>query len=467
MIKNEEKIGIVQALGMNGEGILKDENQTIFVPLSLPTEKIKYKVVKCNSKVNYGKLLEVFTPAENRTRPKCKVFGKCGGCQVQHLKYANQLKFKENKIETCFKKVAGLNVEVKSAVTGDSELNYRNKLQLPVGQDENGLKIGFYAENSHRIVEIEECPINALWTKDIILSLKEFMGEYNLKGYNELNRSGDIREITAKEISGNLIITLVSLKNNLPKVEKFVDVLKKRLKQDFTLYLNINPLDTNVIYGEEFRLIYGKPEYTSEMLGIRYKTGVRSFSQVNTSVCEKLYSAVKQLAVLDDNTVVIDAYSGAGLMTAILAKNAKKAIGIEIIKEAVDIANDLKKDNGLDDKIVNYLGKCEDILPTIVKKLKDEGENVVVVLDPPRKGCDYKVINALIKSEVDKIIYVSCNPSTLARDVGLLVGTLEMKDNQIVKSETQTPKYNVSYVRPFDMFAQTKHIESLTCLERI
>lgn len=466
MIKNQEIIGVVQALGMNGEGILRHENDTVFVPFALPTEKIKYKVVKCNSKVNYGKLLEVFTPAENRTRAKCKVFGKCGGCQVQHLKYANQLKFKENKVAICFKKIAGLDVEVKPTAQGNCEYNYRNKLQLPVGHTENGLVIGFYAENSHRIIDIDDCPINAVWTKDIILALREYMTAYNLKGYNETTHSGDIREITAKEINGNLIITLVCLKSELFGVENFVEILKGRLKQNFSLFLNVNSKATNVIYGDEFRLIYGESEYGAEMLGVRYKTGVQSFSQVNTSVCEKLYSAVKQLAVSNEDAVVIDAYSGAGLMTAILAKNAKKAIGIEILKEAVDIANKLKTLNGLDDKITNYLGKCEEILPDIVERLKKDGEKTVTVLDPPRKGCDYKVIEALVKSGVDKIIYVSCNPSTLARDVGLLVGTLKLENNQVVRTNEENLRYNIVYVKPFDMFAQTKHIETLVCLEK-
>ena len=202
------------------------------------------------------------------------------------------------------------------------------------------------------------------------------------------------------------------------------------------------------------------------MLGIKYKIGVQSFMQVNTSVCTKLYSAVKTLVNADENTIVIDAYSGAGLMTAILAENAKKAIGVEIIKEAVDCANDLAVANKLEGKITNYLGKCEDIVPNIIEKEKKEGANVCLVLDPPRKGCDNKVINSIINSDIEKIVYVSCKPSTLARDLGLLIGTLEVIDGQVVKAQNPKLRYEITFIRPFDMFAQTKHVETLVCLAR-
>ena len=203
------------------------------------------------------------------------------------------------------------------------------------------------------------------------------------------------------------------------------------------------------------------------MLGVKYKIGVQSFMQVNTSVCTKLYSAVKTLVDADENTVVIDAYSGAGLMTAILAEKAKKAIGVEIIKEAVDCANDLSVANKLEHKITNYLGKCEDIIPNIIETERKDNSKVCLVLDPPRKGCDIKVINAIINSDIEKIVYVSCMPSTLARDLGLLVGTLEIVDSQIVKAQNPKNRYQITYIRPFDMFAQTKHVETLVCLSKI
>ncbi len=465
MKKNEERVGFVTALGMNGEGILKDKDGTVFVPFCITGEKIKYKILKVNSKQSFGKVQEILAPADERIRPKCPVFTKCGGCQLQHIKYPNQLKIKENNVAVCFSKIANLNVEVKPTIKGNQEFRYRNKLQLPVGQVGDKTIIGFYAENSHRIIEIEDCLINAVWTADVISAFKKYLSITNEKGYDEITHTGDVREITVKEIKGNLIITIVTLNGKLANEILLIDILKEKVKYPFSLFINTNSNKTNVIYGSNFRKVFGANEYRAEMFGIKYKIGVRSFMQVNTSVCSKLYSAVKEAANVDDNTVVIDAYSGAGLLTAILAVNAKKAIGVEIIKEAVDIANNLAEINGLQDKMVNYCGKCEDILPNVISELNKNCKKVIV-LDPPRKGCDIEVVRAVINSGAERIIYVSCKPSTLARDVGLIVGSLKEENGQIVRDADYLPRYNIKSIRTYDMFAQTKHVETLVVLQR-
>lgn len=467
MNKNQELISTVSNIGSNGEGIIKDEGKVVFVPFAIAGEKIKYKVLKVTNKLAYGKLLEVLTPAEERVRPKCSVFGKCGGCQMQHVKYLNQLKIKEENVKNAFLKIANLKVEVKSTIKGASEWGYRNKLQLPVGVVDGQTVIGFYAENSHRIIPINDCPINASWTKNVISAFKKYIQENNLQGYDEISHSGQLREITVKEVKGNLIITVVTLSKELPNKDNLIEILKNDLKYTFSLYHNVNDKKTNVIYGEQFNLLYGAPDYTADMLGIKYKIGVRSFMQVNTSVCSKLYSAVKEACNVNENTTVIDAYSGAGLMTALLSKDAKKGYGVEIIPEAVDCANDLARLNGLSEKISNYVGKCEDIIPDIIAKEKRENADICLVLDPPRKGCDKRVIESIIDSDIDKIVYVSCMPSTLARDVGLIVGTLKFSDNGIEILDNPTHRYKVDLVRPFDMFSQTKHVETLVVLTKI
>ncbi len=466
MKKNEERVGIISAIGSNGEGVIKQEGTVVFVPFSLVGEKIKYRVLKVTSKCVYGKAIEIYSPAEMRERPLCHVFGKCGGCQLQHIRYVSQLKIKEENVTACFKKIAGLDVKVKSTVKGSDNIRYRNKLQLAVGDSADGAKIGFYAENSHRIIAIDDCLINAEWTKDVIKAFKQYIEELNIKGYNELENSGELREITVKEVKGNLIITAVSVNESLRGVNRLLEILKATIKQTFSLYININTKGTNVIYGDKFELVYGVGNYTGEMLGVKYNVGVQSFMQVNASVCAKLYSAVRSAVNADAKTTVIDAYSGAGLMTALLAKNAEKAIGIEIVPEAVDCANQLAKVNKLDHKITNYLGNCEDILPSVIQKEKQSGNKTCLVLDPPRKGCDLKVINSIIDSDIDRIVYVSCKPSTLARDIGLLVGSLEVVDGEIKRNENYTPRYNIELVKPFDMFSHTRHIETLVCLTR-
>lgn len=466
MEKNEERVGVVSALGVNGEGIIKQDGTVVFVPFTLVGEKIRYKVLKVSGKIAYGKVLEILTPAEMRVRPECPVFGKCGGCQLQHVRYINQLKIKEETVQNAFKKVANIDVEVKPCVKGDNKYYYRNKLQLPVVETDKGTVIGFYAEGSHRVVPIDDCFINAYWTKGVIEAFKKYIKEFNLKGYDERIGSGDIREITVKEVKDKLIITVVSPKENIPNYDRLIELINNKVKLKFSLFLNVNARNTNVIYGDKFKLLHGTKDYAGDMLGIKYRIGVQSFMQVNNSVCAKLYSTVRELVDANENTVVIDAYSGAGLMTALLAKNAKKAIGIEIVPEAVALANELASNNGLSEKVSNYLGKCEDILPDIIAKERQENSDICLVLDPPRKGCDIKVLNAIIKSNIDKIVYVSCKPQTLARDVGLLVGTLENVNGEIKRAEKSADRYEISYLRPFDMFAQTKHVETIICLTR-
>ncbi|MBO4251434.1 MAG: 23S rRNA (uracil(1939)-C(5))-methyltransferase RlmD [Clostridia bacterium] len=467
MNKNEIREGTVFAIGMNGEGVLKDDGKIVFVPFTMVGEKIRYKVLKSASNCTYGKVLEVLTPAEDRVRPRCAVFGKCGGCQLQHIKYAAQLKIKEDNIANCFKKIAFTEIDVQPTVRGDDEFGYRNKLQLPVSVDKAGKTIiGFYAENSHRVVPVFDCPINAVWTADIISAFNEYFETTGVKGYNEESYTGDIREIAVKDIKGKLIITVVATIEMLPFKDKLLKILENKIKYTFSLYLNVNKSHNNVIFSEKFIHLFGNKDYAADMLGIRYRVGVQSFMQVNDCVAAKLYSMVNTLANADENTVIIDAYSGAGLLTALLSKRAKKAIGIEIVPEAVQLADELSLQNGLADKITNYQGKCEDIMPDIIEREKASGNKIVVVLDPPRKGCDIKVVEAVKNSNADKIIYVSCKPSTLARDVGLITGTLCSDGTKIEKAVAPDGKYVINSVRPFDMFAQTKHVETVCELVR-
>ncbi len=464
--KNQEYINTVQYLGSNGEGVLKQDGFIVFIPFALVGEKIRYKILKVTSKCAFGKLIEVLTPAEERVRPKCKVFEKCGGCQLQHLTYLSQLHAKEDNVKNCFKKIAGLDVTPYPTVKCVNKYGYRNKLQLPVAQTENGAVIGFFAENSHRIIPIDDCPINPVWTKDVISAFNDYITRFDVKGYNETDFSGLLREITVKEIKDSLIITAVVTDENVPGLDYLIFVLNDKLKRTFSLYLNVNDSRSNVIYGERFILKYGKPTYTSEMRGIKYKIGVESFMQVNNEICAKLYSSVVETVKADENTTVIDAYSGAGLMTAMLAKNAGKAIGIEIVGEAVDCANELAKVNGLEDKMKNYCGECEKLLPDIIRTERQKGNKLCLVLDPPRKGLDASVVKAVIESGIEKILYVSCKPSTLARDVGLIVGSLEYVGNEVKKSSLENLRYNIDFVKPYDMFPQTKHVETLVCLTK-
>ena len=223
----------------------------------------------------------------------------------------------------------------------------------------------------------------------------------------------------------------------------------------------------NVILGEKFNLLFGEPYYYTEEFGVKYKVVPESFMQVNGSVKRKLYTDVVRSLSSDLDTVVIDAYSGAGLMTALISQNAKKAYGIEIVKEAVDAGNVLAKENGLSSKVENVCAPCEEELPKLIARLKAENAKISVVLDPPRKGCDKLVLDAILSAKPDKVVYVSCSPQTLARDLGLLTGKLYYDGNELKKAVDSTPIYKIEKVQPYDMFPQTKHVETLVCLSRI
>ena len=467
MRKNDEIIGIVSGYGSNGEGIIKHDETVVFVPFVLVDEKVRVKILKITSKCAYGKALEIIESSPYRRDPICPVFKKCGGCQLQHVLYENQLKIKEENVKRCFKKVAGLDVEIKPTVKSSNEFGYRNKLQLPVAESDNGIVIGFYAENSHRVIPIDDCCINPEWTKSIIISFKKYFNELGLKGYNHLNNSGDVREIVVKQVEKNLIITLVVLNKRIKGLDRLVEILNETLQYNYSLYINVNNTTSNVIFGDDFTLVHGDPEYMGNMNGIDYPIGVRSFMQVNLDVCHKLYNSVIDFIDANSDTVVLDAYSGAGLMTALLSKNAKKAIGIEIVKEATECADALKHANGLSDKITNYNGKCEEIMPDIISKEVKNNAKIRVVLDPPRKGCDVSVLEAILKCDIDRIVYVSCLPQSLARDVGILTGSLVYENGEIKRVENYTPKYKIASIQPFDMFPQTKHVETVVCLKKI
>lgn len=464
--KNDEIIDNIIDVGANGEGIVKRDEYVIFVPFALVGEKVRFKVLKVSKNIVFAKLLEVIEPSKNRVKPKCPVFSKCGGCHLQHVDYSWQLKIKENNVINCFNKIAGIKIDGIQTVGSDLQYRYRNKLQLPIVFNGEKNFIGFYAENSHRVVEIIDCYINKSMTKELITVIKEFLTKFNLKGYVDSTGQGNVREITVKEIGNKFIITLVWVKISPIGESWLVNALKEIFGENFSLYYNENPKQTNVIYGERFKLIYGAPEYQSDKLGIKFTSSVLSFMQVNANICDYLYKEVCENVSKFSPDTVIDAYSGAGLMTALLSRHAKKAIGIEIIKEATECADALAKANGLSDKMQNITAPCEQVLPGIVNKEKNANKKVAVVLDPPRKGCDIKVLNAIKESKIEKIVYVSCLPSSLARDVGILVGSLYYEKNQILKRKNYVPEYEIESIKCFDMFPQTKHVETLVVLQR-
>lgn len=458
MQKNCEYSGKVIALGSEGEGIIPLEGTTVFVPFCLVGERASFKVLKAKGNIAYGKLTELIDLSPDRVHPVCPVYEKCGGCTLQHMSYPAQLAFKRQLVENCLKKIGGLTAEVAPTVASGKEYSYRNKLALPVGTDAHGnAVVGFYAPRSHRIVPVKTCALQQEWAEEVISALLAFMRGKGIGGYDEQTGKGDVRHIVAREIKGKFIFTVVAVRTI--DLSPLVKLLKKNFKK-FTLLLNVNPSKGNAIFSNEWHICYGEGFFEGEDMGIRYKAGANTFLQVNDGVRSSLYSAVIK-AVCDENAVAIDLYSGGGMLTAMLAEGCQAAYGIEIVKEAVLCADELKVMNGLQDKMFNICGAVEEQIGGVLAKT--EGTQRVIVCDPPRKGMERSVVNAIIRSGAEKVVLISCNPATLARDLGLLCGTLHEEDGQLVKGDGQGA-YAIDSVTPFDMFPQTKHVETLVTL---
>ncbi len=467
--KNQEFTGLVESLGSNGEGIVHMGETVFFAPFTVVGEKVKFRALKVKNRIGYAKALEILTPADERVRPKCSLFTKCGGCQLQHLRYGAQLKTKTKTVSDALRKIAGIEADVPLTVKSDSQFEYRNKLQIPVGVDKNGRNvIGFYAERSHRIVPVQRCYIHPDWAAEIIRIFSEYMEKYRVRGYDETTGKGNLRHIVVRDVDGNFLITAVTATDILPETDKLVQMLGEKFKS-FSLWQNVNKGTGNAVFGNKWLLLYGRGKYSAHECGIRFEAGPNTFIQVNRSVCRKLYERTVRFAAECGAKTAVDAYSGSGLLTAMLAKQLKRAYGIEAVKEAVDCADELIAPNKLEGKLFNICGTVEEELPKLLAG--QQISETMLVVDPPRKGVDRDTLKAILASGIPSVAMISCNPATMARDVGILTGALREEGNELKKYSGYTKDgcdgyYKLLSVQPFDMFPQTKHVETLVCLSK-
>lgn len=438
--KNDEIEVLIERLGANGEGIATFGGKVIFVPFALPEEKVLVHIILDKKTFYIAKVVKIIESSKKRVNPPCEHFGKCGGCELQHLAYKYQLEYKQNLVNDTLEKYAKIKKNVQKTRESELQLRYRNKFAFPV-QDVGGeVVIGMYRKNSHNIISVEDCLLQSERVKEIVKLIKEYIAEIKLTAYNETTKKGLIKHIVMRESGDSFILTVVVTDKKFNNFEPLIQKLKTRFNS-FGLYKNVNNLNNNVIFGDLDVHIYGLEELEIEEFGIKYFVNNRSFMQVNDSVKTKAYNKIIELIGKHEN--IIDAYSGAGLLSSILAKNAKNVYGVEIVKEATENAEKLKKLNKLNN-LTNINGDCAKEIPKLAEKLKG---NFVVVVDPPRKGLDSKVVDAFLNAEPQKIVYLSCGPSTLARDLGLLL-----------------EKYDIEEITPFDMFPQTSNVETLVSL---
>ena len=445
--KNDELEVDILELGINGEGIAKVDGVVIFVPFALPGERVRIKIINTKSSFYIGKILEIITQSEYRINPPCPVYKKCGGCSLQHLEYNKQLEFKTNLVKNNLKRIANIDINVKNCIASNKTYGYRNKIQMPVGVENESLIVGMYRPNTHKIVETNVCLLQDEQTNKIIGLTNDFLTKYKISGYSEETGKGLVRHIVARTLNNQILVTIVINGKELPHIEEYIKILKKNYS-NFGLYININNQRNNVILGNKFVYIYGLECLENTEFDIKYTIYPHSFMQINNYIKYEIYSYILNYVKQNNYNAVIDAYSGAGLLSAMLAKVAKQVYGIEIIDKAVESADILKQENNISN-LINICGDCAVELPKLIEENKFK--NFMVVLDPPRKGCDEKVLNAIIESKPSTIIYVSCNSATLSRDVKILIEN----------------GYRIELVQPYDMFPQTPHVETVCVLEKI
>lgn len=449
--KNEIYNIIITDLGTQGEGIGKVNGYTLFVKNTLPNEEVKTLVVKANKNYGYGKALEIIKTSPERVTPPCPVAGKCGGCTIQHLDYSSQLKQKQNKVKQNLIRIGGFeNVEVEQTIGMETPYHYRNKAQYPVNSDKNGINIGFYSLGSHKIVNYEDCLIGSKINKTILQALKNFIKENNISAYNEETGKGIIRHILIREgyYTKEIMVCLVVNSHNFQYRKELVASLKN-IENLKSVVINYNTVKSNVILGQKCETLWGHDYITDKIGDLLFKISPLSFFQVNPIQTYKLYSKALEYADLKGKEIVIDAYCGIGSISLFLAQKAKKVYGIEIVPPAIKNAKDNAKLNNIENTEF-FVGKSEDIVPKLYneKGIKPD----VMVVDPPRKGCDKSLLNLMLDMKPEKIVYVSCDSATLARDLKILCST---------------DKYRIDKVQPVDMFPHSYHVETVVLLTRL
>lgn len=445
--KNDRIQVTIEDMGETGEGIGKTEGFTWFIKDAIIGDEVEAKVMKLKKSYGYARLEKITNPSPDRVTPRCSIARKCGGCQLQAMDYNAQLKYKEQTIYNNIKRIGGFKEIPMLPIMGmDNPWRYRNKAQFPWGTDENGRIItGFYAGRTHDIMESDDCFLGIEENSRILDAMKAYMEKYGLRPYNETTHSGLIRHTLIRKgfKTGELMVCQVINGSGLPHQEELVESLKK-IPGMTSISLSENREKSNVIMGKDIKNLFG-PGYITDYIGnVQYRISPLSFYQVNPIQTEKLYSTALEYAGLTGDETVWDLYCGIGTISLFLAQKAKKVYGVEIVPQAIEDARENAKINGINN-VEFFVGKAEEVLPEQYEKNHIKAD--VIVVDPPRKGCDEVCLNTIVKMAPKRVVYVSCDSATLARDLKYL----------------GERGYEVVKVRGCDMFPETRHCE--VCVE--
>ncbi len=447
IVKNEEYIVDIIDNGFQGEGIAKIDGMTVFIPNAIKDEKVKIKILKVTSSLAYAKIIEIIEKSKYRIETDCNTFSRCGGCNLRHINYDYTLEIKKRSVESTLKKALGREIEITNVLKMDEPYNYRNKLQYPVGIDSNGKPVmGVYAERTHSIISTKECMIQDKLSQNIANDIFEFIEKNNVQVYNEKTLKGSIRHIVIRigKKTNQVMVTIVSNTSKIDKENELVKYITSKYPEIKTIVKNINNKNTNVILGQENKILYGEG-YIYDYLGeFKFKISPMSFYQVNPIQTEKLYSKAVEYAELTGEETVFDLYCGIGTIGIFASPKIKSLYGIETIPQAIEDAKGNAKLNNIQNSEF-FVGDVEKTLPEFIKMRNIVPD--VVFVDPPRKGCDKTALETLMQIKPRKIVYVSCNPATLARDLKILEETYDLKEVSIC-----------------DMFPFTHHVECISSL---
>ncbi len=440
----------IEDCGIDGEGIGKADGFTVFVKDAVIGDTVTAKIIKAKKNYGYGRLMEVLKPSPYRVEPKCEFARQCGGCQLQALSYDQQLVFKTNKVKGHLERIGGFTDIPMEPIIGMDELfHYRNKAQFPVGRNKEGkIVTGFYAGRTHNIIENRDCALGVAENKEVLDRVIAHMEKYGIEPYNEATGKGLVRHVLIRYgyFTKEVMVCLILNGNKIPKEELLVKSLCE-IPGMTSITINVNKKHSNVILGEEIRLLWGQ-EYITDRIGdISYQISPLSFYQVNPMQTQKLYAKALEYADLHGEETVWDLYCGIGTISLFLAQKAKFVRGVEIVPAAIENAKENAKLNGLENTEF-FVGKAEEVLPREYKKNGVYAD--VIVVDPPRKGCDETLLETMVEMNPDRIVYVSCDSATLARDLKYLCER----------------GYELRKVCPVDQFGMTVHVETVVLLSQ-
>ncbi|WP_243291614.1 23S rRNA (uracil(1939)-C(5))-methyltransferase RlmD [Bacillus sp. FJAT-47783] len=441
----------IKRLGINGEGVGYFKKQVVFVPGALPGEEVVVEATKVHPKFAEGKIHRFRKKSPYRVKPPCEYYGECGGCQLQHLDYHQQLIEKRDIVIQAMERHTKLNIEsldIRDTIGMEEPWNYRNKSQFQLRESKGKVIAGLYGLESHRLVPIQSCMVQHPLTDKVTRIVKQVLTDFNIPIYEERKRTGVVRTIVVRAgvETGQVQVVLITAKNELPRKQIVAEEIVKRAPEVKSIMQNVNGQKTSLIFGDETFHIYGE-EAIQETLGdLSFELSARAFFQLNPTQTVKLYDEVKKAAQLTGKEKIVDAYCGVGTIGLWLAKEAKEIRGMDVIKESIQNANENAKKHGI--KNAKYVtGKAEKWMP---KWAKEGWRPDVVVVDPPRTGCDEQFLKTIKKVKPKRFVYVSCNPSTLAKDIQYLAD-----------------QYRVEYIQPVDMFPHTAHVECIVLMSRV